>query len=379
MEEPTEKIISECMEPLGYKIIKKIGEGSYANVYAAKYTKDSVAVSMACKVLRTEKISTDEHSMKFITRELNITLNAHHPDIIHTYSVFQRGTLFMIFMRNAEYGNVTNFLIKHGAVKERVARFWVRQAASALVYLHELDLIHRDMKCDNLLITLNHNIKVADFGFARFCIDMTGRPCKCTTYCGSVPYTAPEILKGVPYDGKPTDTWSLGCILFVMLNKKLPFQSNNNYTKLYQEQLQRKYNWHEKAHSTQSKECFAVISNLLDPNPKTRMSCDELLNSDWVRMDPKLIRPTDTERQAMEKAYEYKNNIKPHKFVKISPDTRNQVKALTKDNKQWPSTKDMQYVAVNNWEEDGRRMKSAPKESAVSVALKHFGTRDRAA
>ncbi|KAF6202633.1 hypothetical protein GE061_003032 [Apolygus lucorum] len=358
MDDTTEKTIQECLEPIGYKFIKKIGEGSYANVYSTKYTKDGVTIPMACKILRTEKVGGDEHAMKFITRELNITLNTYHPDIIHTFSVFQRSAIFMIFMRNAEYGNVTNFLIKHGPVKEKVARFWTRQTASALMYLHELDLVHRDMKCDNLLITVNHNVKVADFGFARFTLDMNGKNCKCTTYCGSIPYTAPEILKGVPYDGKPTDVWSLGCILFVMLNKKLPFKSNNNYTKLYQEQQSRKYVWVEKALEVTSKECVEIMSKLLDPSPRNRITCEEFLNSAWVKMDPRLAKTTDAEKQALENAYVRRSEIKPYKMIKINPDTKNQLKILSQDNKQWTSAKELQQVMVNTFDEE---IKPPPK------------------
>ena len=77
-------------------------------------------------------------------------------------------------MRYAERGDLLEFTIKHGAIRESQARMWAKQISLALEYLHELQMAHRDLKCENILITNNFNAKVADFGFSRFLLDDNG-------------------------------------------------------------------------------------------------------------------------------------------------------------------------------------------------------------
>lgn len=78
-------------------------------------------------------------------------------------------------MRFAENGDLLDFVLKNGAIVESQARVWLRQMSLGLQYLHELEIAHRDLKCENVLITSNYNVKLADFGFARYVVDAKGR------------------------------------------------------------------------------------------------------------------------------------------------------------------------------------------------------------
>lgn len=155
----------------GYKLLKQLGEGSYAKVYLAEYTYNksdpgSVKV-LACKIIDTSKAPRD-FVKKFLPRELDILVKINHPHIIHVHSIFQRKAKYYIFMRFAENGDLLEFVLKRGAISEAQARVWLRQMALGIQYLHDMDIAHRDLKCENVLITSNYNVKIADFGFARF-------------------------------------------------------------------------------------------------------------------------------------------------------------------------------------------------------------------
>lgn len=168
---------------------------------------------------------------------------------------------YFIFMRFAENGDLLDFVLKNGAVIESQARVWLRQMALGIQYLHELEIAHRDLKCENVLITANYNVKLADFGFARYVVDSRGRRILSETYCGSLSYAAPEILRGTPYNPKISDLWSLGVILYIMLNKAMPFD-DTNIKRLYEQQTNRKWKFRAKVENVLSEQVRGDYSRI---------------------------------------------------------------------------------------------------------------------
>lgn len=114
----------------------------------------------------------------------------------------------------------------NGALSEKRSKLYFHQLCLAINYLHSMNISHRDIKCENVLIHSNSCVKLTDFGFSRR-LDKLKKPNSCKTFCGSTAYAAPEILKGIPYDPKLYDMWSLGCVLYIMLCGCMPYDDDN--------------------------------------------------------------------------------------------------------------------------------------------------------
>ncbi|XP_018343670.1 PREDICTED: testis-specific serine/threonine-protein kinase 1-like isoform X2 [Trachymyrmex septentrionalis] len=299
---PSEEVI---LLARGYKLGRKLGEGCYAKVYLAEYKpehdteRNSV---LACKIIDTVNTPKD-FVLKFLPRELNILIKLNHPHVVHVHSIFQRRTKYFIFMRFAENGDLFNYILKNGRVTESQARVWFRQLALGLQYLHEMEIAHRDIKCENVLVTSNFNVKLADFGFARYMIDSHGKHVLSDTYCGSLSYAAPEILRGYPYNPKMSDVWALGVILYIMLNKSMPFDEEN-LKRLYELQIARKWKFRSKVISSLTDCVKKLVGNLLEPEVSKRWHLDQIIQSDWIAMDPRLLILTPAEQIALNKAIE---------------------------------------------------------------------------
>ncbi|GBP56934.1 hypothetical protein EVAR_33991_1 [Eumeta japonica] len=295
----------------GYKIVKFLGEGAYAKVqvYLAEYLAkdDSKTFPLACKIIETSKAPKD-FIVKFLPREIDVLIRLNHPHLIHVHSIFQRKAKYYIFMRYSENGDLLGHILKNGCVTENQSRVWMRQLALALQYLHELEIAHRDMKCENILLTANFNVKLSDFGFTRYCVDEEGEPVLSETYCGSMSYAAPEILRGKPYSPKPTDLWSLGVVLFVMLNKSMPFD-DTRMRKLYEQQIGRKYRFRARIASILSTESKNLIKYLLEPDPGLRLTASQVLSSEWIAMDSRLTTLNAVEAAALNRAREERKKL----------------------------------------------------------------------
>ncbi|CAG9765556.1 unnamed protein product [Ceutorhynchus assimilis] len=284
----------------GYRLIKKLGEGSYANVYLAEFfsvTDERQNRYLACKVVDVSKAPKD-FVKKFLPRELDILVRLNHPHIIHIHSIFQRKTKYFVFMRNAEKGDLLEYVLKRGPVSEAQARVWIRQLALGVQYLHSMDIAHRDLKCENCLITSNYNLKLADFGFARFVMDNNGKQVLSSTYCGSLSYAAPEVLRGLPYYPKMADVWSCGVIIYVCINKAMPFD-DTNVKRLHEQQVSKRWKFRSKVVDNLSEQVKQLVTHLLEPDITKRWNMDRLVQSDWIIMDPRFQVLTKAEETAL--------------------------------------------------------------------------------
>ncbi|CAH1118877.1 unnamed protein product [Phaedon cochleariae] len=305
----------EVLLKKGYKIIKKLGEGSYAPVYFTEYTiknetargkstgEKETVLKLACKIIDTKRAPKD-YVKKFLPRELDVMTRMNHPHIVHIQSIFQRKSRYFIFMR-MEHTDLLDCILENGPISEGRARLWFRQLVLAVQYLHEMGVAHRDLKCENCLISFNNNLKLADFSFARYVIDGHGKKLTSSTYCGSLNYAAPEVLKGTVYYPKNSDCWSIGVILFAMVNKAMPFE-DKNVKNLVDQQLNKKWKFRAKVVDYLSPEIKTLTEHLLEPDPLKRWLTDQAIDSDWIRLDPRLISLTVDEQTCLVQARQLK-------------------------------------------------------------------------
>ncbi|NXI46698.1 TSSK1 kinase, partial [Galbula dea] len=210
----------------GYTLSSTLGEGSYGKVKSAYCNR--LKCNVAIKIIDRRKTPLD-FLERFLPREIEALKRLQHPSIIKTYEIFETsaGKLYIV-MELGEKGDLLNYIKITGAIKEESACIKFQQLASAIKYCHDLDFAHRDLKCENILLTENLNIKLSDFGFSK-CLsrDKNGKIILSETFCGSAAYAAPEVLEGIPYDPRISDIWSLGVILYTMVYALLPFDDSN--------------------------------------------------------------------------------------------------------------------------------------------------------
>uniref|UniRef100_A0A8C2I5A9 non-specific serine/threonine protein kinase n=1 Tax=Cyprinus carpio TaxID=7962 RepID=A0A8C2I5A9_CYPCA len=152
---------------------------------------------------------------------------------------------------------------------------------SAINYLHKMDIVHRDLKCENILLTAEEQVKITDFGFAH-CVQDPSELSR--TFCGSAAYTPPEVIMGMPYDPKKYDIWSLGVILYVMVTGSMPYDETN-LRRL--NRLQRKsLVYPDDAGVQEPSRVF--IRPLLQYNSSTRPTIQQVAEHPWLQMGKSL-------------------------------------------------------------------------------------------
>ncbi|KAB1258526.1 Serine/threonine-protein kinase MARK1 [Camelus dromedarius] len=208
-------------------------------------------------------------------REVRIMKILNHPNIVKLFEVIETEKTLYLVMEYASGGEVFDYLVAHGRMKEKEARAKFRQIVSAVQYCHQKCIVHRDLKAENLLLDGDMNIKIADFGFSNeFTVGN-----KLDTFCGSPPYAAPELFQGKKYDGPEVDVWSLGVILYTLVSGSLPFDGQN-LKELRERVLRGKY----RIPFYMSTDCENLLKKLLVLNPIKRGSLEQIMKDRWMNV-----------------------------------------------------------------------------------------------
>lgn len=187
--------VSALLERYGYAISDFLGKGSYAIVRKAnsKRYKKEVAIKIICK-----KKAPEDFLTKFLPREIRVLKKIRHNNVLSLLEVIETNTRMYIITDLAANGDLLEYIRSHGALAEEQAREMFRQLVNGILYIHQNEIVHRDLKCENILLDKELNLIISDFGFAKDnIVTATGKKKLSHTYCGSYAYAPPEILKGM--------------------------------------------------------------------------------------------------------------------------------------------------------------------------------------
>lgn len=279
-----------------WSFVKTIGAGSMGKVKLAEHntTHELCAVKiiiMASKVYqrnhandappksREEAKAREDEYQKELERDRRTIREAalgrllFHPYICRLYEMVPMTSHYYMLFEHVEGSQMLDYIVSHGLLKERAARKFARGICSALEYCHRNNVVHRDLKIENIMINQKGDVKLIDFGLSNLYA-----PRKLLdTYCGSLYFAAPELLCATPYVGPEVDVWSFGVVLYVLVCGKVPFDDaliKNLHEKIKQGVVEYP--------AFLSKECVSLLLRMLVVSPRDRATLFEVSNHPWM-------------------------------------------------------------------------------------------------
>lgn len=264
----------------GYEVFtdKKLGKGAFSKVYLGK--KIDEGIDVAIKVIKLTRLNSKYR--KVVDDEVKImelVKSNPHPNIVHCYDTIRQEDKIFIVMEFCDSGNLRNILKR--PIQERYTQFFFVQLVNGLKHLDRHNIMHRDLKPRNILLTnKNKTLKIADFGFAK---QEYKKINMYDTVCGSPLYMAPEIMKRGAYN-KQTDLWSIGMILYEMLYAKHPFGSCDNIVDLQEciESAEILIPPRKTVNKSVSKSCQSLLKALLQKDVNKRLTWNKFFNHPWL-------------------------------------------------------------------------------------------------
>eukprot|EP00842_Homolaphlyctis_polyrhiza_P004859 jgi/Hompol1/5374/HPOL_004401-RA len=274
-------------ETLGsYHIISDLGEGAFSTVRLARSVTSGLKV--AVKFIDRKLISSTPTMFENVEMEIDILKSISHPSILRFIELIDTATHRCIVTECVPGVELFSYVLESDApIHERHVRYIFHQLAEAACYLHTHNICHRDIKLENIMI--NHpeshepEIKLIDFGLAV----RISPPKLLTARCGSEEYAAPELVQSLPYDGRKTDIWAMGIVLFALLFKTLPFSvvpgpRGGGVRSMFHRIARAEYRIPQD-HS-RSASAVELVRSILTASPARRIGTDTLMQHPWLQM-----------------------------------------------------------------------------------------------
>ncbi|KZT28806.1 other/AUR protein kinase [Neolentinus lepideus HHB14362 ss-1] len=252
-----------------FDIGRPLGKGKFGRVYMVR-TKCEPKYIVALKTLYKSEI-IESRVEKQIRREIEIQQNLRHPHILRLYGYFHDEKRIFLMLEFAGKGELYKQLSKHGCFTEKRSSRYIDQMADALDYLHSKHVIHRDIKPENLLLGINGDLKIGDFGWS---VHAPGN--RRTTMCGTLDYLPPEMIEGKEHS-KEVDLWALGVLTYEFLVGCAPFEErthNETYKRIMRVDL--------RIPSRVSPDAADLIVKLLQHEPYKRIPLPEVRKHPWI-------------------------------------------------------------------------------------------------
>lgn len=254
-----------------------LGKGSFAKVYRGTHRDKRV---LAVKVVDIKEKGSRDCALRYNSlhvilffSEIAVLLRLRHNNIVEMFShVYTKGSAFLFL----EYlpGKTLKEILQRGVFSEKYLRTIARPICEALTYAHSMFIPHRDVKPDNIIVTIENKIKLIDWGFA---FHVSKPNALCNDFAGSPLYKAPELIANIPHDPFLADIWAFGVTCYELLTGETPYETNDYSVLVYKSQHVSIY--YPPVISSSAK---AFLSQLLQKEPKERVTMNNLLSSSWL-------------------------------------------------------------------------------------------------
>jgi len=304
-----------------------IGQGAFGKVNLGLNVLTGRVV--AIKSFNKKNLDKNKKELNRILYETNLMKKLDHPNITKIFETFENDKYFLISMEYINGGNLFSFVKKRRKISEKISKYLFRQIILGLNHIHSHNIVHRDIKLENILIDFKNNIKICDFGIGTI---LKSPDDLLYEQWGTPIYMSPEVLLSnknnkIGYKGFPVDIWACGIALYIMLSGTFPFITDNNESEIssFNDKSKRSEAYYNKEIKFSiinnepndieniSIEAKDLLNGILNKDPNKRLTIEQILCHPWLNSTNKeknLNLFTQAEKILMSKTYiDYRKGI----------------------------------------------------------------------